>query len=66
MVGISALSNIIGKKKSLIVGLILGIIGTISLIIGIEAKITVLMLFGQILCGLFSAGAAILTYIMTG
>ena len=65
MVILPTLADIIGRKKSILLAIFLGIIGNSLVIIGIYTFDINLILVGQIVSGIFDAGIAILSYVIT-
>jgi MFS family permease len=66
MFGLPALSDAKGRKFSILVAFVLQIVGISLMILGIYQDISVLMIFGQLLTGIYASGILILTYIVTG
>jgi MFS family permease len=65
MLGLPALADIFGRRFAFISSFIIQIIAIFSIIIGIYNNITILMMFGQFMTGIFASGLMIITYVYT-
>ena len=65
MILLPGLADIIGRKKSILIAIFIGIVGNSFVIIGIYTFDTDLILVGQVVSGIFDAGIAILSYVTT-
>lgn len=66
MFGVPALADVMGRKFSFMSAFVLQLIGISMLIAGVYENIVWLMLFGQLLTGIFAAGVVVLTYLIVG
>lgn len=66
MFGLPALSDAKGRKFSILTAFYLQIIGISVMVLGIYQDIPFLMIFGQLLTGIYASGMVILSYVITG
>ena len=59
-VGFPLVSDIIGRRKCMLVALTLGVLGMCSQLIGIEYNNETLMIMGQVFAGIFGSGISTL------
>ena len=57
------IADIIGRRKSILIVLLLGILAMISLLLGIEYGSETLMMAGQLIAGILGSGIGILSFI---
>ena len=60
---VPVLGNYIGRRKTFILSLSMGLMGSLFLLIGVYLSSTFLMIMGNALAGGSASGAAILTYV---